>query len=237
MRNGLLAGAIAAAALLGAAQAQSASIVGLFNTGVDDSNVALATFGGEDTHYEIISTSASSFALGSSITYEHPSYVAGDGDSKWISGNATGLTGSPSSTTTYRLSFSLTGLDPLSAVISGNWGTDNEGTIFLNGVNTLISLTGSIPNVLDGGDFDNFTRLHAFSISSGFVAGLNTLDFVILDTGPPSAMRVDDLAGTANAVIPTPTIAVPEPASWALMLVGFFGLGGALRTRRRLGVA
>ena len=27
--------------------------------------------------------------------------------------------------------------------------------------------------------------------------------------------------------------AVPEPASWALMLTGFFGLGGALRRRRR----
>jgi hypothetical protein len=25
---------------------------------------------------------------------------------------------------------------------------------------------------------------------------------------------------------------VPEPASWALMLVGFFGLGGALRASR-----
>ncbi|MGH6993058.1 MAG: PEPxxWA-CTERM sorting domain-containing protein, partial [Caulobacteraceae bacterium] len=26
--------------------------------------------------------------------------------------------------------------------------------------------------------------------------------------------------------------AVPEPASWALMLAGFFGLGAALRARR-----
>ncbi|WP_293900696.1 PEPxxWA-CTERM sorting domain-containing protein [Phenylobacterium sp.] len=31
--------------------------------------------------------------------------------------------------------------------------------------------------------------------------------------------------------------AVPEPASWALMLMGFGGLGAAIRTRRKLGAA
>ncbi|HEX5262002.1 MAG TPA: PEPxxWA-CTERM sorting domain-containing protein, partial [Phenylobacterium sp.] len=30
---------------------------------------------------------------------------------------------------------------------------------------------------------------------------------------------------------------VPEPASWALMILGFFGMGGLLRTRRRLAAA
>lgn len=31
--------------------------------------------------------------------------------------------------------------------------------------------------------------------------------------------------------------AVPEPATWAMMLVGFFGVGSALRARRRQGLA
>ncbi|HEY2356819.1 MAG TPA: PEPxxWA-CTERM sorting domain-containing protein, partial [Phenylobacterium sp.] len=30
---------------------------------------------------------------------------------------------------------------------------------------------------------------------------------------------------------------VPEPASWAMMILGFFGVGGLLRTRRRLAAA
>jgi hypothetical protein len=29
--------------------------------------------------------------------------------------------------------------------------------------------------------------------------------------------------------------AVPEPATWAMMLIGFFGLGAALRRRRAAG--
>ncbi len=32
----------------------------------------------------------------------------------------------------------------------------------------------------------------------------------------------------------TPASAVPEPATWAMMLVGFFAMGGAMRSRRRV---
>jgi len=31
---------------------------------------------------------------------------------------------------------------------------------------------------------------------------------------------------------PPPTSAVPEPATWAMMIIGFFGLGGAIRSQR-----
>jgi hypothetical protein len=36
-----------------------------------------------------------------------------------------------------------------------------------------------------------------------------------------------------NELTNVSVVGVPEPAAWALMLVGFAGLGGALRTRRR----
>jgi hypothetical protein len=226
----LLAAATVALGLSFAGAAGAATITGLFNTGVDAGGAALPTFGGVDTHYSIIATDAPNFGLGSAITYQHPSYAPGDADSTWISGRSDGQTGAGSSHTTYRTTFSLTGLNPFTAMISGLWGTDNEGTIFLNGVSTGISLTGSIPGVLDGTDAGSFTSLHAFNISSGFVAGLNTLDFVILDTGPPSAMRVDNLSGTAAAV-------VPEPATWALMILGFGSAGAVLRRRRGVAAA
>lgn len=50
-----------------------------------------------------------------------------------------------------------------------------------------------------------------------------------------------ELNGTSLGPAGTPYISqligIPEPASWALMLCGFFGLGGALRARRRTAVA
>jgi hypothetical protein len=48
------------------------------------------------------------------------------------------------------------------------------------------------------------------------------------------------LAGTNSiffATVQTVTTAVPEPATWSMMLVGFGGLGAAMRTRRKQSVA
>jgi hypothetical protein len=49
------------------------------------------------------------------------------------------------------------------------------------------------------------------------------------NNGAPLTIRWDhdDVVGITNI-----QGVVPEPASWAMMLVGFFGLGAALRTRR-----
>ena len=46
----------------------------------------------------------------------------------------------------------------------------------------------------------------------------------------------DEGWGLENIVIDgvAPGGAVPEPATWAMMLMGFFGLGAALRGRREL---
>ena len=41
-------------------------------------------------------------------------------------------------------------------------------------------------------------------------------------------IAVDDFVTQQAAIIPT---GVPEPASWAMLLAGFFGIGGALRRR------
>ena len=60
-----------------------------------------------------------------------------------------------------------------------------------------------------GVNIAGFNSLTAVSLTSGFVAGVNTLDFVVTDQGPPMALRVDDLRGSANLQ----QGGVPEPST------------------------
>jgi hypothetical protein len=95
--------------------------------------------------------------------------------------------GSPSGTYTFRTTFDLTGFIPSSATVTGQWAADIAGlAIQINEQSIAAAGTGS-------GTF------HPFSITNGFIAGLNTLDFVV--TNAPydaAALRVDQLSGTAT---------------------------------------
>lgn len=58
--------------------------------------------------------------------------------------------------------------------------------------------------------------------------------------GAPSAPIGEDFCGSANYTLTydyTPAGAVPEPATWAMMLAGFAATGAALRRRRHTAVA
>lgn len=79
--------------------------------------------------------------------------------------------------------------------------------------NTIASFTddGGFPYTLLGGDF----------VASG---ALSTLTFSFQHD--PSYWMLDDVSVTAAG-------AVPEPTTWALMLIGFAGLGYAVRRRRQ----
>ena len=201
---------LAPAVLLGAS-ANAATITGLFNTGTDSNNVALVGGNGTvDPHYSIFSSTSPGFAGQQAVTFQC-CYAPDDGDSRWISLSASGSPGS--NVTVYRLSFSLAGLNPATASISGSGGTDNAGRIFLNGADTGIDING-------------FSSLVPFTISSGFVAGTNVLDFRVSDFGAPTAFRIDNLAGTAAVVS-----AIPEPAAWAMAITGLGLIGGVARRR------
>jgi len=197
------------------ASASAAVIDGLFNTGTDANNVALAGGNGvADPHYVIVSSTSPGFNNATPVTFLHPAYAPDDANSRWISLSATGTPGS--NTTTYRLTFDLTGYDPLTAIITGMWGADNAGAMFLNGVAT-------------GNTVPGFNPLTSFTVNSGFVAGVNYLDFAVTDFGQPTALRVDDISGQASLL----GTAVPEPSTWAMMLLGFGAVGYSVRRRRK----
>lgn len=63
--------------------------------------------------------------------------------SDWIGPNNDTALGGPAGLYDYRTTFSLSGLDPATATLSGFWPTDNKGiNILLNGV-----ATGDVPPI------------------------------------------------------------------------------------------
>lgn len=209
---------VAASAL----RADSVPIV-LFNTGVDSAGIVLAD-GATDPHYQLIESAEAPFSsacLLCAYVVDQNGWPVGGGvwaadtsSSKWIAPKpdesmAAGSDGV--GTYEYQTTFDLTGLIPSTAQIAGVWTSDNGGIeILLNGV----EVSGATLN-------DYHTLNNPFSITAGFVAGLNTLDFVVANDpggaeGNPTGVRAE-LSGTADPV--------PEPATWGLVALGLIGAG------------
>lgn len=205
----------ALAAVFAITPAHGATITGLYNTGTDVSGAALVGGNGVvDPNYSIVASSDPSVVGNQAVTYNFPYPIAEDGNSRWVS---TAADGNAPASATFRLSFDLSGFDATTAIINGSFAADNNASLFLNGLATGFSVAG----------FSAFTN---FTLSSGFLSGVNTLDFVVLNAGGPGAFRVDNLEGTADILVTQPP-AVPEPGTWALMILGFGLVGGALRRR------
>ena len=166
-------------------------ILALFNTGVDATGAALAG-GSVDPHYKLIVSPDATFTGPDAIVTSQIAegyWVPQSATAKWIAPSANqsypGATPcNAAGTYAYRTTFDLTGFDPATVLITGQWGADNSGTaVRLNGVS--LGLTAA-----------SYAPLTAFTINTGFVAGTNTLEFELLDLGCPSGLRVE-LSGVA----------------------------------------
>lgn len=201
---------------LALASAAQAGTIAIFNTGVDGTGTPLANGTIGDPHYVLTSVpggTTDTQILNSVGWYPIPPWLGDDAISSWIGPNndsdADGVVGA----FVYQTTFDLTGFDPSTASLAGQWSVDNEGTdILLNGAST-------------GNTAGGFESWSAFSIGSGFIAGVNTLDFLVYNGGGPTGLRVE-LSGTA-----TDPSQVPEPTSLLLFGAGFAGLAVV---RRRL---
>jgi len=80
----------------------------------------------------------------------------------------------------FRTTFDLTGLDRTTAVLSGKWAMDNLAEMRLNGAPVAITR--------------GLSSFKPFTVTTGFVAGVNVLELVLTNTGTtagPTGVRVE----------------------------------------------
>ena len=209
---------IVALGLLAASLGVEATQISVHDTGVNVSDGLVAT--GAIASFWALSAepAGATETIGSNpCRFRHPSYFADSSTAAWVAPTCGGNAGA-GGFYTYSLSFDLTGLDPTTAAIAGVFGTDNNGSIDLNGT------TGGATTTFAG-----FGAQTSFSFTNGFVAGLNMIDVRVNNGGDPTAFFVQFSTATAGG----PSTSVPEPATLGLLGLGLTGVAFARRKRKR----
>jgi PEP-CTERM motif len=122
---------------------------------------------------------------------------------------------------------------PQPGFVPVGWSTsnDNDGLSFAQG-SGLPRLSSAFPTVTvdELSDVRDFIDFSGASVASG--AASFTVTYGLRDTGNNEPFL---LSQRVNSFSVTPR--VPEPATWAMMLVGFGVVGGALRRRARMSIS
>ena len=192
-----------------------ASAIGLpiFNTGVNNSGIALPSPLVQDPHWTISGAAATTAVdpNGGWIANQ----TSGSAQSAWIGS----MTGATTGTYTFTQNFTIpAGATNLS--LSGKWVVDNGGKLFLNDYEILgarydsVTVPGSIP-------FQQFRNFVLDDPSKLIVGSNNVLTAVITDGGPPFGFQAQ-FVGTY-----TPAPAAPGP-------LPIFGAAAAFTASRRL---
>lgn len=196
--------ALAATTMCSVAQS-TIQVPGLYNTGVNDSGAVLPQLSLEQ-HYTVSGPVSVAYVV--PPVYDPVrgwAWAEAPAGSAWIGPNSTTNTASPDPVGLYyySLQFDLAGFDPAKVQISGSWMTDNSASLYLNGNDT-----GFTKNAF------GYKNLDYFTLTSGFLPGLNSLEFRVWneDVGPnPTGLVVAGLTA----------VLIPEPSTLSFILIGF----------------
>jgi hypothetical protein len=214
----------------------SAESIGLRSTGFS-SGGSLLSGGLADGNWRLSSDPLGSVSTPMSpvVTIQMPGaaggWLADNSNSEWISPHTderNSVNPDPPGVYIYQQTFNVGFGNVLSTVlISGQWAADNKGYIEINGVQVAPGAhSGAITSTLGYQSFTSFA-LDSSNVSN-FHFGLNTIEFVVTNTGANNS-------GTGlNVNIQSASVA-PEPASLAcigagLGLLALFA-GKRLKTR------
>jgi hypothetical protein len=176
-------------------------IPGIANTGANNDGT-LASPGSVDSHWTLVLSADPSFPGPNAFIASPPSgaWSSNGPKSQWISPSANGTQNRKPGAYKYRLTFNLSGLNPASALVKGSWVSDNKTTtVLLNGITTGFTNPSNFSKQPSAGT--------PFQFTTGFVPGVNTLDFIVNNAASsPTGIRVE-LIGLASAggvsLIPT----------------------------------
>lgn len=212
-------------ALATATSAADASSLTLYDTGLDTSGQPYTSTGNQDTHYSVVASPTGNDQAAPRTTFISSYFHAGanpigTASASWITAVPNGAVGSDQALGVFDFQQVFNVAVAGTYSFSGSWGTDNCGSILING-----SAAGGTGTTILGGatascsvtNSGGFSALHTFSFAATLSAGTNKLDFDVYNSGLTNALIVDNLAASPSSV--------PLPPSLPLLAGSLMGIG------------